>query len=85
LLETNLKTAKNKNAVMRVRLRADDYVSYGEAARIMTSIEKAGITKLPLITTESHSMNDGKKYLTRVMSICPASRSLLLFPLQRLE
>ncbi|MEE5078103.1 biopolymer transporter ExbD [Pseudomonas alliivorans] len=50
LLETNLKAAKDKAPDVRVQLQADDGVNYGEVARAMASIERAGITKLSVIT-----------------------------------
>ncbi|TKJ68818.1 biopolymer transporter ExbD [Pseudomonas viridiflava] len=49
LLETNLKAAKEKAPDVRVQLQADDGVNYGEVARAMASIERAGITKLSVI------------------------------------
>jgi len=49
-LETTLKTAKSKDAEIRVQLQADDGVNYGEVARAMAAIERAGITKLAVIT-----------------------------------
>jgi biopolymer transport protein ExbD len=52
LLETSLKAAKDKNADVRVQLQADNGVNYGEVARAMASIEKAGITKLSVITAK---------------------------------
>ncbi|WP_323158149.1 ExbD/TolR family protein [Pseudomonas viridiflava] len=50
LLETNLKAARKKAPDVRVQLQADDGVNYGEVARAMASIERAGITKLSVIT-----------------------------------
>ncbi|MOA55048.1 biopolymer transport protein ExbD [compost metagenome] len=50
LLETNLKAAKAKDAQVRVQLQADDGVNYGEVARAMAAIERAGISKLAVIT-----------------------------------
>ena len=50
LLETNLKAAREKAPDVRVQLQADDGVSDGEVARAMASIERAGITKLSVIT-----------------------------------
>lgn len=50
LLETNLKAAKDKDAEVRVQLQADDGVNYGEVARAMAAIERAGISKLAVIT-----------------------------------
>ena len=50
LLETNLKAAKAKDAEVRVQLQADDGVNYGEVARAMAAIERAGISKLAVIT-----------------------------------
>jgi biopolymer transport protein ExbD len=50
LLEFNLQAAKAKDPELRVQLQADDGVNYGEVARAMASIERAGITKLSVIT-----------------------------------
>ena len=52
LLETSLKAAKAKAPDVRVQLQADDGVNYGEVARAMASIERAGITKLSVITAK---------------------------------
>ena len=52
LLQTNLTAAKQKNPDVRVQLQADNGVNYGEVARAMASIEKAGITKLSVITAK---------------------------------
>ncbi|SHM49743.1 outer membrane transport energization protein ExbD [Pseudomonas asturiensis] len=52
LLETNLKAAKDKAPDVRVQLQADNGVNYGEVARAMASIERAGITKLSVITAK---------------------------------
>ncbi|MCF5227195.1 biopolymer transporter ExbD [Pseudomonas syringae] len=52
LLETNLKAAKEKAPEVRVQLQADNGVNYGEVARAMASIERAGITKLSVITAK---------------------------------
>lgn len=50
LLETSLQAAKAKDPEVRVQLQADDGVNYGEVARAIASIERAGITKLSVIT-----------------------------------
>lgn len=50
LLQTNLETAKANDPDVRVQLQADDGVNYGEVARAMAAIERAGITKLAVIT-----------------------------------
>ncbi|HEY0286208.1 MAG TPA: biopolymer transporter ExbD, partial [Pseudomonas sp.] len=52
LLEINLKAAKDKNPDVRVQLQADNGVNYGEVARAMASIERAGITKLSVMTAK---------------------------------
>lgn len=52
LLETNLKAAREKAPDVRVQLQADNGVNYGEVARAMASIERAGITKLSVITAK---------------------------------
>lgn len=50
LLQTQLEAEKLKDPELRVQLQADDAVNYGEVARAMAAIEKAGITKLAVIT-----------------------------------
>ncbi|KTC07452.1 biopolymer transporter ExbD [Pseudomonas syringae ICMP 11168] len=52
LLESSLKAAKDKIPDVRVQLQADNGVNYGEVARAMASIERAGITKLSVITAK---------------------------------
>ncbi|MBA1228590.1 biopolymer transporter ExbD [Pseudomonas viridiflava] len=52
LLENSLKAAKDKAPDVRVQLQADDGVNYGEVARAMASIERAGIAKLSVITAK---------------------------------
>jgi biopolymer transport protein ExbD len=52
LLEFNLQAAKAKNPDVRVQLQADNGVNYGEVARAMASIERAGITKSSVITAK---------------------------------
>jgi len=51
-LGTRLSGAKSKDADIRVQLQADDGVNYGQVAKAMASIEKAGITKLAVITAK---------------------------------
>ncbi|WP_263142604.1 biopolymer transporter ExbD [Pseudomonas sp. RIT-PI-AD] len=50
LLEFNMAQARAKDPEVRVQLQADDGVNYGEVARAMAAIERAGITKLAVIT-----------------------------------
>jgi len=50
LLETHLLDARTDDPELRVQLQADDLVNYGEVARAMAAIERAGITKLAVIT-----------------------------------
>ncbi|SFB14840.1 outer membrane transport energization protein ExbD [Pseudomonas sp. NFIX10] len=52
LLESNLQAAKAKSPDVRVQLQADNGVNYGEVARAMASIERAGISKLSVITAK---------------------------------
>lgn len=52
LLESNLQAVKAKNPDVRVQLQADNGVNYGEVARAMASIERAGISKLSVITAK---------------------------------
>jgi biopolymer transport protein ExbD len=49
-LESSLIDAKAKDADIKVQLQADDQVGYGTVAKAMASIERAGITKLAVIT-----------------------------------
>lgn len=51
-LESNLQAAKAKNPDVRVQLQADNGVNYGEVARAMASIERAGISRLSVITAK---------------------------------
>jgi biopolymer transport protein ExbD len=50
LLETNLAAARAADADLRVQLQADTGVNYGVVAQAMASIERAGITRLAVIT-----------------------------------
>jgi|SRR5690606_35656106 len=50
LLETSLIDAREQDAEIRVQLQADDQVEYGAVAKAMAAIERAGITKLAVIT-----------------------------------
>ncbi|MBD1551263.1 ExbD/TolR family protein [Pseudomonas typographi] len=50
LLQSNLQAAKAQNPDLRVQLQADDGTNYGQVAKAMAAIEKAGITKLAVIT-----------------------------------
>ncbi|TBU90557.1 ExbD/TolR family protein [Phytopseudomonas dryadis] len=50
LLESSLIQAKAEDAELKVQLQADDQVDYGSVARAMAAIERAGITKLAVIT-----------------------------------
>ncbi|KIP90879.1 MULTISPECIES: biopolymer transporter ExbD [Pseudomonas] len=50
LLESNLIQAKADDADLKVQLQADDQVDYGSVAKAMAAIERAGITKLAVIT-----------------------------------
>ena len=49
-LAFNLQGAKARDPDIRVQLQADEGVNYGEVARAMASIERAGITKVSVIT-----------------------------------
>lgn len=50
LLESSLADAKSKDSEVKVQLQADGQVDYGVVAKVMASIERAGITKLAVIT-----------------------------------
>jgi biopolymer transport protein TolR len=50
LLEANLAAARATTADLRVQLQADAGVNYGVVAQAMAAIERAGITRLAVIT-----------------------------------
>ena len=50
LLEANLAAARAADADLRVQLQADAGVNYGVVAQAMAAIERAGITRLAVIT-----------------------------------
>ena len=50
LLESSLVQAKADDPQVKVQLQADDQVDYGSVAKAMAAIERAGITKLAVIT-----------------------------------
>lgn len=50
LLESSLIQAKANDAELKVQLQADDQVEYGSVAKAMAAIERAGITRLAVIT-----------------------------------
>lgn len=45
-----LQQAKEENADLIVQLQADEYANYGDVTRILAEMEKAGITRLALLT-----------------------------------
>ena len=49
-IETELKTLKAKDPELSLHLHADEGVNYGIVAKVMASIERAGITKLAVLT-----------------------------------
>ncbi|WP_426199574.1 ExbD/TolR family protein [Pseudomonas sp. DC3200b2] len=50
LLEHNLRAAHERNPDVKVQLQADAAANYGAVAKAMASIERAGITRLSVIT-----------------------------------
>jgi biopolymer transport protein ExbD len=50
-VEEELKTLKAQDPEIALQLHADEGVNYGVVAKVMASIERAGITKLAVITT----------------------------------
>ena len=50
-VEEELKALKAQNPEIALQLHADEGVNYGIVAKVMASIERAGITKLAVITT----------------------------------
>jgi biopolymer transport protein ExbD len=51
-LQFHLQGAKAKDPDVRIQLQADNGVNYGVVAKAMAVIEKAGITKLAVITAK---------------------------------
>lgn len=49
-VETQLKALKAENAELTLNLQADDTVPYGAVAKVMASIERAGISRLSVLT-----------------------------------
>ena len=49
-LETELKTRKTSDPELALHLHADEGVNYGIVAKVMSGIERAGITKLSVLT-----------------------------------
>lgn len=50
LLEARLATIRSTDSEARVRLQADTSVNYGAVAKAMASIERAGITRVAVVT-----------------------------------
>lgn len=51
-IENELKSRKEKDPELALNLNADDSVQYGTVAKVMSSIERAGVTKLSVLTLE---------------------------------
>jgi biopolymer transport protein ExbD len=49
-IENELKSRKEKDPDLALNLNADDGVQYGTVAKVMSSIERAGVTKLSVLT-----------------------------------
>ncbi len=49
-IESELKTRKEADPELALNLNADDGVQYGTVAKVMSSIERAGVTKLSVLT-----------------------------------
>lgn len=50
LLGSRLQQLKAANEELTLHLRADDHVSYGPVARVMATIEHAGVSRLAILT-----------------------------------
>jgi biopolymer transport protein ExbD len=50
VVENELKTRKAADPELALNLNADDAVQYGIVAKVMSSIERAGVTKLAVLT-----------------------------------
>jgi biopolymer transport protein ExbD len=49
-IENELKNRKAADPELALNLNADDAVQYGTVAKVMSSIERAGVTKLSVLT-----------------------------------
>lgn len=49
-VEPTLRTLKGENAELTLNLQADDTVPYGAVAKVMASIERAGVSRLSVLT-----------------------------------
>ncbi|MEI7839915.1 MAG: biopolymer transporter ExbD [Methylococcaceae bacterium] len=49
-IESELKSRKAADPELALNLNADDGVQYGTVAKVMSSIERAGVTKLSVLT-----------------------------------
>jgi biopolymer transport protein ExbD len=49
-VEPQLRALKGENAELTLNLQADDTVPYGAVAKVMASIERAGISRLSVLT-----------------------------------
>ncbi|WP_024298182.1 biopolymer transporter ExbD [Methylomicrobium lacus] len=52
-VENELKTRQAANPELALNLNADDGVQYGVVAKVMAAIERAGVTKLSVLTAPS--------------------------------
>ncbi|MCQ4319746.1 ExbD/TolR family protein [Stutzerimonas stutzeri] len=50
-LEVNLQQVKAGDPEVKVQLRADENVNYGQVAKAMASIERSGITRIAVMTS----------------------------------
>lgn len=53
-VENELKTRKAADPELALNLNADDAVQYGTVAKVMAAIERAGVTKLAVLTAPSN-------------------------------
>lgn len=51
-LETELHSMQISNPELTIHLQADDEVKYGTVAKVITSIERAGVSKFSIITAK---------------------------------
>lgn len=49
-VEPQLRALKGENAELTLNLQADDTVPYGAVAKVMASIERAGVSRLSVLT-----------------------------------
>ena len=56
LIQEKLMAISRENPELRVYLKADQQVSYGQVLKIMTVLSKNGLKKVALVTEQDHDV-----------------------------